>query len=102
MIPFRRRRCPRAVAVANQMTTERTALHAELTTGNDGPGCDRPGCGDCGDHPLKPAEADAAVEHVSDADAQRYAAGALRFTSYETCAGCGAWVPSFTPLALDL
>ncbi|MEU7767910.1 hypothetical protein AB0B25_22690 [Nocardia sp. NPDC049190] len=95
VIPFRRRRCPRAVAVANQVTADRAALHAELTTGDDGPGCDRPGCTRCGDHPLTSAEADAALEHVSDTDAQRYAAGALRFTNFTLCDQCLAWVPVF-------
>lgn len=79
----------------------RAGLHAELTTGDDGPGCDRPGCTRCGDHPFTPTEADAALEHVSAADAQRYAAGALRFTSYEMCDECGAWVPVFADSMLD-
>ena len=95
VIPFRRRRCSRAVAVANQMTAERAALHAELTTGDDGPGCDRPGCTDCGDHPHTNAEADAALEHISEADAALYAAGALRITGYELCDECEVWVPAF-------
>jgi hypothetical protein len=95
VIPFRRRRCGRVVAMANQMTADRAALHAELTTGDDEPGCDRPGCTRCGDHPLTPAEADAALEHVSDADAARYAAGALRITGYELCDECEVWVPTF-------
>jgi len=95
VIPFRRRRCPRSVAVADQMTAERAALHAELTTGDDGPGCDRPGCTRCDDHPLTPAEADAALAHVTDADAALYAAGALRITSYELCDECEVWVPTF-------
>jgi len=83
------------VVESTAVEAARAALCDELTTGNDGPGCDRPGCTRCGDHPLTATEADAAVEHVSDADAQRYAAGALRVTSFEMCGDCGAWVPSF-------
>lgn len=71
----------------------RAALHAELTTDHTGP--DSCLCAKCRDHPLTATEADAALEHVSDADAQLYAAGALRFTSFEMCDQCGAWMPVF-------
>ncbi|MBF6161051.1 hypothetical protein [Nocardia cyriacigeorgica] len=87
LVPFPRRTDP------DQVATGRAGLRAELTTDRTGPdSCD---CEQCRDHPLTAAEADAALEHVSDTDAALYAAGALRVTSYEMCGDCGAWVPVF-------
>lgn len=93
VIPFRRRRCSRAVAMADPVSAGRAALHAELTTDRTSP--DSCPCPKCRDHPHTPAEADAALEHISDADTQLYAAKALCINGYEMCDECGAWVPTF-------
>lgn len=71
----------------------RAALHAEMTTDRTSP--DSCPCSECRDHPHTSAEADAALEHIGDADAALYAAGALRITGYELCDECEVWVPTF-------
>lgn len=74
------------------MSCERRRLRAIGSTVTSPDSCP---CPKCRDHPLTPAETDAALEHVSDADAARYAAGALRIIGYELCDECEVWVPTF-------
>lgn len=74
----------------------RAKLRAEMTT--PGPsaepsGCD---CGRCSPPPLTDLEAQAALRHVSNADAVAFAQGRAVLVGYYGCDDCGAWVPTFT------
>lgn len=71
----------------------RAKLRAEMTTAGETSGCDRPGC--CSP-PLTDLEAQAALRHVSNADAVALALGQVTLVSYTGCESCGAWVPTFT------
>lgn len=71
----------------------RAKLRTEMTTAGETTGCDCPGC--C-PPPLTDLEAQAALRHVSNADAVAFALGQLTLVSFTGCESCGAWVPSFT------
>ena len=71
----------------------RAMLRAEMTAQGDGTRCP---CGRCTPPPLTDIEAQAALRHVSNADAVAFAQGQVALVSYYGCAECGAWVPTFT------
>ncbi|WP_234791412.1 hypothetical protein [Mycolicibacterium mucogenicum] len=56
-------------------------------------GCD---CGRCNPPALTDIEAQAALRHVSNADAMAFAQGLTSLVSFYGCDDCGAWVPTFT------
>jgi len=71
----------------------RAKLRAEMTTPAEPSGCD---CGRCAPPPLDDLEAQAALRHVSNADAVAFAQGLTSLVSFYGCDDCGAWVPTFT------
>lgn len=71
----------------------RAKLRAEMTTAGEPSGCD---CPRCCPPPLTDLEAQAALRHVSNADAVALALGQVKLVSYTGCENCGAWVPTFT------
>ncbi len=71
----------------------RAKLRAEMTAPGEPSGCD---CGRCSPPPLTDIEAQAALRHVSNADAVAYAQGRVTLVSFYECDDCEAWVPTFT------
>jgi hypothetical protein len=63
-----------------------------MTTAGELSGCDCPGC--C-PPPLTDIEAQAALRHVSNADAVACALGEVTHVGFNWCEGCGAWAPTF-------
>ncbi|WKG01380.1 hypothetical protein [Mycolicibacterium sp. HK-90] len=71
----------------------RAKLRAEMTTAGETDSCDCPGC--C-PPPLTDIEAQAALRHVSNADAVALALGQVKLVGYYYCESCDGWVPTFT------
>lgn len=71
----------------------RAKLRTDMTTPGVPTGCD---CPRCCPPPLNDIEAQAALRHVSNADAVAFAQSRVTLASYYGCDYCGAWVPMFT------
>lgn len=71
----------------------RAKLRAEMTTAGEPTGCD---CPRCCPPPLTDFEAQAALRHVSNADAVAFAQGRVTLVGYYRCESCEGWVPTFT------
>ncbi|BBY84704.1 hypothetical protein [Mycolicibacterium tokaiense] len=71
----------------------RAKLRAEMTTPGESAGCD---CPRCCPPPLTDLEAQAALRHVSNADAVALALGRVTLVGFYLCESCGGWIPSFT------
>ena len=93
-VPMLCRHVPSGGGLARQ---GRAMLRAEMTRAGDPPepeeGCD---CEACCPPPLDDIAAQAALRHVSNADAVAFAQGLVTLVSYYGCDDCGAWVPTFT------
>ena len=70
----------------------RAKLRAEMTTAGEPSGCD---CPRCCPPPLTGLEAQAALRHVSNADAVALALGQVTLVGYYYCESCESWVPKF-------
>ncbi|OPX12480.1 hypothetical protein [Mycobacterium sp. AT1] len=76
----------------------RAELRAQMTTPGAEPiGCQCPRCSP--PPPLTDLEAQAALRHVSNADAVAFALGQVTLVSFSSCESCDAWKPRFTETA---
>ncbi len=88
--------CSSTLAAGRLVLRGRAKLRTEMTTPGEPNGCD---CGRCSLPPLTDIETQAALHHVSNADAVAFVQGRVTLVSFYGCESCGAWVPTFTESA---